>query len=241
MIRNYYGSLKRGDIKRKGFNQYVTKADKESEEFIIKNLHKNFPGVGICAEESGLVPGKGRFIIDPLDGTNNFMHGIARFCVSIAYEENSKIEFAVVYEPVRDELFYAEKGKGAFLNRKRIKHSEEKDPARALVSLSIPPSAYQKREKIMNALKKLIVQVHCIRFFGSAVLQQAEIAAGRIDGDIEFALSPWDAAAGWLLIEEAGGLITDQQGGNNILKGDIVAGTPYIHKFLLDFVRNNII
>lgn len=197
--------------------------------------------MGICSEEGDAISGKGRFIVDPLDGTHNFMHGIARFCVSIAYEEDSEIKAGVVYEPIKEEIFSAEKGKGAFLNGKKIKHSEQKNIDRALVTIGIPASAYERRGKIMDALKKLILEVNSIRIFGAAALQLAEVAAGRIDGDIGFALSPWDVAAGWILVEEAGGLITDEMGGNKILEGNIIAGTPYVQKFLLDFVQNNVI
>lgn len=241
LIRKYYGSLKKGDIEKKGFSHFVTKADKEAEEFIIRELQKNFPGVGICSEEGDEISGKGSFIVDPLDGTHNFMHGIARFCVSIAYEEDSKIKTGVVYEPIKDELFSAERGGGAFLNGRRIKHSEQQNLDRALVTVGIPPSAYEMRGKILDALKDLILKVNSIRIFGAAALQLAEVAAGRIDGDIGFGLSPWDAAAGWILVEEAGGLITDEFGGNKILEGNIVAGTPYVQRFLLDFVQNNVI
>jgi len=241
LICDYYGSLKKGDIEKKGYSHFVTKADKEAEEFIVSELQKNFPGVGICSEEGDSVSGKGTFIVDPLDGTHNFMHGIARFCVSIAYEEDSEVEIGAVYEPVKDELFSAEKGKGAFLNGQRIKHSGEKDINKVLVTIGIPSSAYERRGKIMDALKDLILKVNSIRIFGAAALQLAEIAAGRIDGDIGFSLSPWDVAAGWVLVEEAGGIITDEAGGNRILEGTIISGTPYVQKFLLDFVQNNII
>lgn len=241
MIRDYYGSLKKRDIRKKGFSHFVTKADNDAEEFIVEELQRNFPGVGICSEEREAISGKGRFIVDPLDGTHNFMHGIARFCVSIAFEEDSKIKAGVIYEPVKEELFSAEREKGAFLNERRIKHSREKNLDRAVVTVGIPPSAYEKREIIMDALKSLIVRINSLRIFGSAALQLAEVAAGRIDGDIEFTLSPWDVAAGWILVEEAGGLITDQLGGDKILEGNIVAGTPYVQRFLLDFVQDNII
>jgi myo-inositol-1(or 4)-monophosphatase len=233
--------LKKGDIQRKGYSHFVTKADNEAEEFIINELQKKFPGIGICSEERDSISGKGRFIVDPLDGTHNFMSGIARFCVSIAYEENSKIKAGVVYEPVKDEVFYAEKGKGAFLNGVRVQHSGQRNLERALVTVGIPPTAYERRGKILDALKELILKVNSIRIFGSAALQLAEVAAGRIDGDMEFALSPWDVAAGWILVEEAGAVITDESGGDKVLEGTIIAGTPYVHQFLLDFVQNNVI
>jgi myo-inositol-1(or 4)-monophosphatase len=244
IIRNYYGSLKKVDIEKKGFGHFVTfvtKADKEAEDFIIKNLQKSFPGVGICSEEGDPISGKGSFIIDPLDGTHNFMHGIARFCISIAYEENSEVKAGVVYEPIKDEIFSAEKDGGAFLNGERIKHSGQENLDRALVTVGIPPSAYERRGGILDALKSLILRVNSIRIFGAAALQLAEVAAGRIDGDMGFALSPWDVAAGWILVEEAGGVITDELGGNKILEGTIISGTPYVQKFLLDFVQNNVI
>jgi myo-inositol-1(or 4)-monophosphatase len=241
IIRDYYGSLKKVDIEKKAYSHFVTRADKEAEEYIIGELQKHFPGVGICSEEGDPISGKGSFIVDPLDGTHNFMHGIARFCVSIAYEENSEIKTGVVYEPIRDELFSSERGKGAFLNGERIKVSEEKDIDKVLVTIGIPSSAYEKRGKIMDALKDLILEVNSIRIFGSAALQMSEVACGRIDGDIGFNLSPWDVAAGWMLVEEAGGIITDDAGGNKILEGTIISGTPYVQKFLLDFVQKNII
>jgi myo-inositol-1(or 4)-monophosphatase len=241
LIRHYYGSLKKGDIEKKSYGHFVTKADNEAEEFIIGELQKKFPLVGICSEEGEDISGKGRFIVDPLDGTHNFMHGIARFCVSIAYEEESEIKSGVVYEPVKDEVFYAEKGKGAFLNGERMKHSEAENLEKTLITVGIPPKAYDRRGRILDALKDLLLEVNSIRIFGAAALQLAEIAAGRIDGDIGFAMSPWDVAAGWILIEEAGGVITDELGGDKILDGNIISGTPYVQKFLLDFVQNNVI
>jgi myo-inositol-1(or 4)-monophosphatase len=241
IIRDYYGSLKKGDISQKGYSHFVTKADKDAEEYIIGELQKYFPDVGICSEEGDPISGKGSFIVDPLDGTHNFMHGIARFCISIAYEEDSEMKTGVVYEPIKKELFSAERGKGAFLNGEKIKHSGEKDIDKVLVTIGIPVSAYEKREKIMDSLKDLILKVNSIRIFGAAALQLAEVAAGRIDGDIGFSLSPWDVAAGWILVEEAGGIITDEAGGNKILEGTVISGTPYVHRFLLDFVQKNII
>jgi myo-inositol-1(or 4)-monophosphatase len=241
LIRDCYGSLRECDIQSKGYSHFVTKADRDAEEFIKSELQKNFPHVGICSEEGDAISGSRRFVVDPLDGTHNFMHGIARFCVSIAYEENSEIKVGVVYEPVKDEVFSAERGKGAFLNGKRMKHLEEKNLDRALVTVGIPPTAYDRRGRILDAIKDLILEVNSIRIFGAAALQLAEVAAGRIDGDIGFALSPWDVAAGWILVEEAGGVITDEMGGNKIIEGNIIAGTPYVQRFLLDFVQNNVI
>jgi myo-inositol-1(or 4)-monophosphatase len=229
--------LKPSDIEKKGFSHYVTRADKEAENLLVEGLQKAFPDIGIYAEEGSQIEGEGRFIIDPLDGTHNFMHGIPHFCISIAYEGNSGIEMSVIYDPIKEELFTAQKGKGAFLNGTPIKPSMIKRHEQALIAIGFPPSAYHRREKLMDALKELILEVNSLRWLGSAALHLAYIAAGRIDGDIEFNLSPWDVAGGWLLVEEAGAVITDQNGGNDILKGNIIAGSPDIHQFLLDFVR----
>jgi len=237
LIRSSFRKLKEGEIKIKSPSHYVTKTDTESEAFLVEGLQKSFPGIGIYAEEGTKISGKGRFLIDPLDGTHNFMHGIPYFCVSIAYEENSRILLSVIYDPIKDELFKAKRGKGAFLNDAPIKYSNIKEPEKSLISLGFPPLAYHRRKKFMDGLKELIMEVNSLRIFGSAALQLSNIASGRIDGDIEFGLSPWDVAGGWLLVEEAGAVITDEDGGDDILRGNIVAGTPLIHKFLLDFVQ----
>ncbi|MEO0293643.1 MAG: inositol monophosphatase family protein [candidate division WOR-3 bacterium] len=240
LLKNYFGLLDGEDIQRKKEGHFVTKADKESEEFIVKELVKKFPGVGICSEERELIPGKGTFFVDPLDGTHNFIHKISYFCVSIAYVEGSEIKIGVIYAPIFKELFYAEKGKGAFFNGRRIEHSKEKEISRALISISIPSSAYNRREEIFNFLKELIVQVNSLRMFGSAALQLADTARGKIDGNLGFSLSPWDVSAGVLLVREAGGLVTNEKGGNEISDGNIISGTPYIQKFLLDFIKNKV-
>ncbi len=233
--------MKSDEIEKKGFSHYVTRADKEAENFLVLELQKEFPEVGIRAEEGSELPGKGRFLIDPLDGTHNFMHGIPHFCVSIAYELESRIETSVIYDPMKDELFKAERGNGAFLNGYPIKPSKIKDFEKALIALGFPPTAYHLRERFMNALKELIIEVNSLRIFGSAALNLAYVAVGRIDGDMEFGLSPWDVAAGWLIVEEAGALITDENGKNEILNGNIIAATPEIHTSLLKFAQEKIL
>lgn len=169
------------------------------------------------------------------------MHGIPHFCVSIAYELESRIETSVIYDPIKDELFQATRGNGAFLDGYPIKPSKIKDFEKALIALGFPPTAYHLRERFMNALKELIIEVNSLRIFGSAALNLAYVAAGRIDGDMEFGLSPWDVAAGWLIVEEAGALITDENGREEILKGNIIAATPEIHTSLLKFAQEKIL
>lgn len=241
LIQEHFRELKAHEIEKKGFSHYVTKTDKEVENLLVWGLKKKFPDIGIYAEEGSELPGKGRFIIDPLDGTHNFMHGVPHFCVSIAYELDSRIKASVIYDPIKDELFKAERGKGAFLNDSPIKSSAIKKCEEALISVGFPPTAYHLREEFMDALKELILEINSLRLFGSAALNLAYIADGRIDGDISFGLSPWDVAAGWLLVEEAGALITDENGADEILKGNIVAATPDIHQFLLRFVQDRIL
>ena len=124
LIKNYFRRLRSCDIEKKGFSHYVTRADKEAEDLLVTELQKEFPDIGICAEESKEVKGRGRFLIDPLDGTHNFMHGIPHFCVSIAYELESRIETSIIYDPIKDELFQATRGNGAFLNGYPIKPSK---------------------------------------------------------------------------------------------------------------------
>lgn len=169
------------------------------------------------------------------------MHGIPHFCVSIAHEVDSKINFGVIYDPIKEELFQVERGKGAHLNGYSIKPSNIKNFEKTLITLGFPPTAYHRRDKFMNAIKDLIIKVNSVRFFGSAALNLAYLAAGRIDGDIEFGLSPWDVAAGWLLVEEAGGLITDEKGKDLILMGNVIASTLNIHSDLLKFVQENML
>lgn len=241
LIKNYFRNLESKDIEKKGHSHYVTIADKESEEFLVKGLRSEFPDIGICAEESIELSGKGRFLIDPLDGTHNFMHGIPHFCISIAYELDSKMNFSVIYDPIKEELFHAERGNGAFLNGHTIKPSKIENFEKALITLGFPPTAYHRRDKFMNAIKDLIIKVNSVRLFGSAALNLAYLSAGRIDGDIEFGLSPWDVAAGWLLAEEAGAIITDEKGKDSILMGNIIASTSNIHSNLLKFVQENML
>ncbi len=239
ILKRYFREMKRNEITKKGFKDYVTIADKESETAITNFLEKNFPKAGIYAEETGeSIKRKNRFIIDPLDGTKNFIYGIPFFCVSIAYQENEQMKYGVIYDPVREEMFYAEKGKGAFLNENKIFVSKRKPIAEAMVGTGFPPTAYSLADRYALMLKNAILKSNAVRRLGSAALDLAYVGCGRLDGDFEFRLNPWDVAAGWVIIEEAGGIITDINGGNDILKGDIVAGNKFIHQEILKMIKN---
>lgn len=240
-ILDYYDISGNISKNKKEFSHFVTDADKESEKIIVNGLKDVYPDAGIMAEEGSRIKGEGCFIIDPLDGTHNFMHGIPHFCVSIGYVEDSKVKAGVIYDPVKEECFSAEKEKGAFLNEDKISPSANRKPEEAMVTIGIPPPAYHLRGKIMDALKNLIMKVNSLRLPGSAALNLAYVASGRIDGDIEFGLSPWDVAAGSIIVEEAKAKITDEKGGSEIMDGNIIAASPGIYNYLLDFVQKNII
>ncbi len=239
ILRKYFREMKGSEIAKKGFKDYVTIADKESETAITDFLKRKFPDAGIYAEETGeSIKRKNRFIIDPLDGTKNFIYGIPFFCVSIAYQENEQMKYGVIYDPVRDEMFSAERSKGAFLNDNRIFVSERKSISESMIVTGFPPTAYSLVDKYILMLKNAILNSNAVRRLGSAALDLAYVGCGRLDGDFEFRLNPWDVAAGWIIIEEAGGVITDTEGENNVLKGNIVAGNKFIHSEILEVIKS---
>ena len=169
------------------------------------------------------------------------LYGIPFFCVSIAYEELGEMKRGVIYDPLRDEMFYAEKGKGAFLNKNRIYVSERKTLSESMIATGFPPTAYDLIDKYNIMVKEGILKSNAIRRLGSAALDIAYVASGRLDGDFEFFLNPWDVAAGWIILEESGGIITDVKGGDEILKGSIVAANNLIHQELLDIIKSHLL
>ncbi len=235
VLKSYF--QKRKDFMLKGEKDYVTVADRESEEKILEFLKKEAPEVSILSEETGGKRDKENFIIDPLDGTKNFVMGIPFFCISIGYEKDGKIISGVVYDPVREEMFEAERGKGAYLNGERIRVRENRFFHYAVISTAFPPTATGLISKYLLAMEEIILKTSALRRFGAAALEIAWSAAGRFDGFFHFRLNPWDVAAGSVLLEEAGGVITDPYGGKEILKGDIVGGSPEIHRELLEIIK----
>jgi myo-inositol-1(or 4)-monophosphatase len=209
----------------------VTNADRESEERIIATIRERFPNDAFLAEEGGARAGADRsareWIIDPLDGTSNFVSGFPFWCVSIAAREGSAMTAAVVWDPLRSEIYTAERGGGARRNGSRISVSGRAGLPGAFVSTGFP---FRNREKIdayLALFRAVFVEARAIRRAGSAALDLAYVAAGVFDGFFEFRLSPWDVAAGALLIEEAGGVVTDYDGGSAYLeRGNVLAGTP---------------
>ena len=225
-------------VENKEMNDFVSDVDRAAEAEIIAALKKAYPDHGFQGEESDAINPESEYqwIIDPLDGTTNFLYGIPHFAVSIALKRNDRLEQAVIYDPTLDELFTASRGDGARLNNRRIRVSSRKSMRNALLSTGIPFKADQQAimDTYFETLKAMNPGTAGIRRQGSAALDLAYVAAGRFDGFWEFGLKPWDFAAGALLIQEAGGLVSGIHGGNDFFEtGNIVAASPKVFKEML--------
>ena len=224
-------------IDYKGEINIVTEADRISEEMITSRIYKKYPNHDILAEESaGTANGSEfRWIIDPLDGTTNYAHGYPVFCVSIALEKEGIVCLGVIYNPILNEMFVAEKGKGAFLNGQRISVSGTTDLSKSLLATGFPYDIRDDENNNINYFNGMAKRAQAIRRAGSAALDMAYIAMGRFDGFWELKLMPWDTAAGWLLISEAGGKITDLFGGKFCLESPhVLATNGKIHDNMID-------
>lgn len=226
---------KEQQITKKGEFNLVTEIDKAAEKEALKVILKRFPDHSILAEESPAVEGSsGRWIIDPIDGTSNFAHGFPVFSVSIAFEHKGQLEMGGVYDPTRNELFFAARGKGAFLNGKRIHVSGAKCLLDSLITTGFPYDRKKNPEDYLGMLRAFLTKVQCIRRTGSAALDLCYVACGRFDGYYEIKLNPWDKAAGMILVEEAGGKITDFSGVPLTLAGiQNLATNGLIHEEML--------
>jgi myo-inositol-1(or 4)-monophosphatase len=239
ILRNM-GKLASDDVSRKKASDFVTRVDKESEQVIINTIAERFPGHFFLAEESikEAETEQCRWIIDPLDGTTNYIHGYPMFSVSIALQFEGDIVLGVVLDPLRDELFTAQKGSGAFLNANAIKVSAVEFIEDSLITTGFPFRHKEKLDMYLQAFRRIFLRTSAIRRAGSAALDLAHLAVGRCDGFFELGLSPWDVAAGSILIKEAGGIITDFGGGTDYLStGNIIAGNPDMHRELLAETR----
>jgi len=231
--------LDRVKVSEKANKEYFSDVDIKAEQAIIQTIKKAYPEHTIIAEESGLHQGEedAVWIIDPLDGTSNFLHGFPFYAVSIAFRLKGRIEHGVIYDPLRHECFSATRGRGARLNDRRLRVSTQTQLSEALLCTGFQMRNADIMKKALPAFEALAGKCAGIRRTGSAALDLAYVAAGRTDGFWEFGLRPWDIAAGCLLVKEAGGLIADTQGGETYLKsGDIVAGNPKIFKSLLQMI-----
>lgn len=228
-------------VHQKSANDFVTEIDQFAEKDIIATIRRAYPSHSILAEESGRHRGDDyQWIIDPLDGTTNFIHGLPHFAVSIAIQFRGQTEHAVIYDPVRQELFTASRGAGAKLNDFRIRVSNRKHLSECLIGTGFP---YRTNENLTSYLKGLaMIMPRCagIRRAGAATLDLAYVAAGRLDGFWEMDLQTWDIAAGALIIKEAGGMITDLRGGENYLKeGSVIAANAKIVKEMLAIIKTS--
>ena len=233
-------------IDEKGLNDYVTEIDTAAEKEVIYHLRKAYPNHCIIGEESGVLEGDDsdyEWIIDPLDGTTNFIHGIPHFAVSIGCRYKGRLEHAVVVDPMRQEEFTATRGRGAYLNGKRIRVSKQPKLAGAIIGTGIPFNApsIEHMEPYLQCLTELASQSSGIRRLGVASLDLAYLAAGRLDAFWEMSLKPWDIAAGLLLVKEAGGLVSDFQAGDSCMEsGHIVCATPKLFKPTLQVVQKHL-
>ncbi|MDX8513867.1 inositol monophosphatase family protein [Mesorhizobium captivum] len=236
-----FGEVQNLQVSMKGPGDYVSQADRKAEEIVFAELSKARPGYAFLMEERGAVEGEDgqhRWIVDPLDGTTNFLHGIPIFSVSIALERQGQIVAGVVYNPAMDELYTAERGGGAFMNDRRLRVAGRTKLTDAVIGCGVPHLGRGQHGNFLIELRNVMAEVSGVRRLGSAALDLAYVAAGRMDGFWETGLSAWDIAAGTLLIREAGGFVSDMDGGQDMLEaGSIVAGNELIQRALLKTVK----
>jgi myo-inositol-1(or 4)-monophosphatase len=228
------------EIHYKGEIDLVTEADKMSEDLIIAAINSSFPDHGILSEESPAQnsQAKLRWIIDPLDGTTNYAHGYPVFCVSIALENEGVIVLGVIYDPLRQDMFVAERGKGAYLNGKKLKVSATAKLSRSLLATGFPYDIRVSKDNNINHFNLMAVEAQAIRRAGAAALDIAYLAAGRFDGFWELKLMPWDMAAGCLMVKESGGIISNMSGGSwDIYSSNVIASNGLIHEQMISVFK----
>ena len=238
-IRRDFGEVEQLQVSRKGPADFVSMADRRAEQTLLDELRHARPDWGFLLEEGGEIagdPAKPRWIVDPIDGTSNFLHGIPHFAISIAVEEpgysgrRGEVTQGLIYQPLTDESFWAEKGRGAWLQDRRLRVSSRRDLADALIATGIPFLGRGDFSRFDRVLGAIAPEVAGIRRFGSAALDLAWVAAGRYDGFWEENLQPWDIAAGILLVREAGGYVTDFRGGDaGLVTGQVLAANDQLH------------
>lgn len=241
-IQQESAKLSSGDIETKSKNSLVTYVDKTSEKIVVDFLSELIPESGFIAEEgtSNKKGEKYNWVIDPLDGTTNFIHGIPTYCVSIALLKDNELILGVIYEPNQDEMFYAWKNGGAYLNGKSISVSSTTKISNALLATGFPYYDYERIDGYMNILKWLMHNSRGVRRIGSAAIDLAYVACGRFDAFYEYSLNPWDVAAGAIIVNEAGGSVKDFEGGENYIFGrEILASNLLVKNELLDKIKES--
>ena len=236
-----FGEVEQLQVSLKGPANFVSAADTRAEEILHDELRRARPGYGLLLEERGEVPGADqthRFIVDPLDGTTNFLHGIPHFAVSIALERDGELVAGLILNPVTHEIFTAERGKGAFLNDRRIRVAARTELSATVIGTGIPHSGRPAHDLFLKELGAVMAASAGVRRMGAAALDLAWTAAGRLDGFWERNLKPWDLAAGIVILREAGGYVSDAEGKDAMLdQGSVVAGNEPIHRHLLKLLK----
>lgn len=236
-----FGELAELQVSRKGAADFVSAADLKAEQSLFESLSKARPGYSFLGEERGLIEGTDKthtWIVDPLDGTTNFLHAIPHFAINIALQREGVVVAAVTYNPVANELFWAEKGKGAFVNDRRLRVAARQRLDESVLATGIPFLGHGQHARFLKELHQISQRVAGVRRFGAAALDLAWVAAGRMDGFWERDLSPWDLAAGLLLVTEAGGKATTAEGGDDVLAaGSVCAANLDLHPLILERLR----
>ncbi len=250
-LRRDFGEVEQLQVSRKGPADFVSMADERAEQAVIDELRHARPDWGFYLEEGGVIEGdptKPRWVVDPIDGTSNFLHGIPHFAISIAVQEPKpggtgwgELSHGLVYQPLSDESFWAEKGRGAWLQDRRLRVSSRRELADTLIATGIPYKGHGDHDRFEKILAAVAPEVAGIRRFGSAALDLAWVAAGRFDGFWEEDLQYWDIAAGILLVREAGGYVTDFRGGDaGLVGGQVLAANDHIHSRLHKLVAGSV-
>ncbi|MBZ6077313.1 inositol monophosphatase family protein [Microvirga puerhi] len=240
-LKRDFGEVENLQVSRKGPGDFVSAADRKAEKILREALEKARPDYGFVMEESGIVEGKDpshRWHIDPLDGTTNFLHGLPHFALSVGLERDGQIVAGVIYDPIKDELFIAERGKGAFLNNRRIRVAARSDMAEAVIACGLPHIGKGDHGLFLRESSVVMGYAGGMRRWGAAALDLAYVACGRLDAYWERGLNSWDVSAGILMIREAGGFISDADGGSNpLVTGSVACGNEVLHRELLKLLK----
>lgn len=241
VVRSFFREMRPSEVSEKARNDWVSSADRASETAIIAYLREQTPDLGVLAEEGGASGGQAsRWVIDPLDGTFNFIRGLPHFAVSVALVSPSGVECGAIFDPMRDELFAASHGGGAFRDGSRLAVTGRPDLGGAFVTTGFPYRVHRYIDTYLAIFRDVFFEVGALRRPGAAALDLAHTAAGIFDAFFEFCLSPWDLAAGLLLVREAGGVVSDLDGNDDVLaRGNVVAATPGVHRGLLEIIQRH--
>ena len=239
LIRDY-GEIEKLQVSEKTPGDFVSSADKRTEKILIEELLKAHPDYGIITEESGIINKNNinnRWIIDPIDGTMNFLNGIPQFAISVGYEEDQEVKCGVIFNPILNEMFIAEKGNGSYLNNSRIRVSSKKKLSNSIIVTGGPKHSSKNKDKIFSEYIKISKNVSNIRRFGSAALDMAYVACGRFDGYWQREINYWDIAAGIVILKEAGGFINFFEDDKSLpLKKNVLASNSYIHEEIKELI-----